>query len=191
VSQGAKPIGPELTITSAEGTTILELAGQPAIDKLQEVVDALSPADRALAMQGLMIGLVIEENRAEHGIGDFLVRGLVGVDQEQGGLLIGDLPRVGQLVRFHVRDEQSADEELRAVLGLASQPVAGVLLFSCNGRGSAMFSAPDHDARLVFDQLDGPPVAGMFCQGEIGPVGGRAFLHAFTATMAVFPAATP
>jgi small ligand-binding sensory domain FIST len=191
VSQGAKPIGPELTVTSAEGNTILELAGQPAIDKLQEVVDQLTPADRALAMQGLMLGLVIEENRAEHGIGDFLIRGLVGVDQEQGGLVIGDLPRVGQLVRFHVRDEQSADAELRAVLGLATQPVAGVLLFSCNGRGSAMFSAPDHDARLVFDALDGPPVAGMFCQGEIGPVGGRAFLHAFTATMAVFSADTP
>jgi len=31
-------------------------------------------------------------------------------------------------------------------------------------------------------------VGGFFCAGEIGPVGGRNFLHGFTATLAVFAA---
>ena len=70
---------------------------------------------------------------------------------------------------------------------LGSRPAAGALLFTCNGRGSHMFSVPDHDASAVVDAL-GAPAGGFFCAGEIGPVGGRNFLHGFTATLAVFPA---
>ena len=45
---------------------------------------------------------------------------------------------------------------------------------------------PDHDAG-VLDQLLGPlPVAGAFCAGEVGPVGGVNFLHGFTASVALF-----
>ena len=50
-----------------------------------------------------------------------------------------------------------------------------------------MFDVPDHDAAALEDSL-GVPTAGFFCAGELGPVGGRNFLHGFTATMAVFPA---
>jgi small ligand-binding sensory domain FIST len=61
------------------------------------------------------------------------------------------------------------------------------LVFSCNGRGHGMFGTRDHDASLVQDELGGAPAAGFFAAGEIGPVGGRSFLHGFTATLAVFP----
>jgi small ligand-binding sensory domain FIST len=186
VSQGARPIGPELVVTAADGSAILELAGRPALDKLREVLEDLPPAETALARDGLMVGRVIDENRAEHGVGDFLVRGLVGVDESRSALLVADHPRVGQLVRLHVRDARSADAELSLVLDRAEQPAAGALLFSCNGRGRRLFAVPDHDASAVSRSLAGAPVAGMFCQGEIGPVGGRTFLHGFTATMVVF-----
>jgi small ligand-binding sensory domain FIST len=185
VSQGARPIGPELVVTAAERNAVLELAGRPAVEKLAEVVGDLASEERELALRGLMVGLVIDENQAEHGVGDFLVRGLTGLDEDRGAVLIGDLPRVGQMLRFHVRDARSADEELDHVLQRPG-PAAGALLFSCNARGRRMFSVPDHDARLLDRRLDGAPVAGMFCQGEIGPVGGRPFVHGFTATMAVF-----
>ena len=69
---------------------------------------------------------------------------------------------------------------------LGAEGAAGALLFSCNGRGSHMFDVPDHDAAALEDAL-GAPAAGFFCAGEIGPVGGRNFLHGFTATIAVFP----
>jgi small ligand-binding sensory domain FIST len=92
---------------------------------------------------------------------------------------------------MQVRDEATADEDLRAALRLqsaatGSEGAAGALVFTCNGRGSHMFSLPDHDASAVGDAL-GAPAAGFFCAGEIGPVGGRNFLHGFTATIAVFP----
>jgi small ligand-binding sensory domain FIST len=192
VSQGAGPVGPEMTITRAEANVIGELAGKPAMERLGEVIAALPENERELASSGVLIGLVIDENRPEYDRGDFLVRPIIGADRESGAIAIGEQVRVGQTVRLQVRDAASADEDLRAALraqaqALGSDGAAGALLFTCNGRGSHMFEMPDHDAAALEDSL-GAPTAGFFCAGEIGPVGGHNFLHGFTATMAVFPA---
>ena len=189
VSQGATPVGPEMTITAAEGNVIHELASAPAIERLREAIGALEPDEQALAGGGLMLGLVIDENQPEYERGDFLVRPVIGADPESGSIAIGERVRVGQTVRMHVRDGASADEDLREALKPRAEAlgeVAGSLLFTCNGRGAHMFDVPDHDATTVADVL-GAPVGGFFCAGEIGPVGGRNFLHGFTATMAIFP----
>jgi small ligand-binding sensory domain FIST len=192
VSQGAGPVGPEMTITSAEANVIGQLAGKPAMERLGEVISALPDHERELAAAGVLVGLVIDENRPEYERGDFLVRPIIGADRESGAIAIGEPVRVGQTVRLQVRDAASADEDLREALRAQSQVLgshgaAGALLFTCNGRGSHMFEVPDHDAAAIEDSL-GVPTAGFFCAGEIGPVGGRNFLHGFTATMAVFPA---
>jgi small ligand-binding sensory domain FIST len=192
VSQGAGPVGPEMTITSAEANVIGQLAGKPAMERLGEVIAALPENERELASAGVLIGLVIDENRPEYDRGDFLVRPIIGADRESGAIAIGEQVRVGQTVRLQVRDAASADEDLRSALraqvqALGSDGAAGTLLFTCNGRGSHMFDVPDHDAAAVADSL-GAPTAGFFCAGELGPIGGRNFLHGFTATMAVFPA---
>ena len=42
------------------------------------------------------------------------------------------------------------------------------------------------DASVVSELTGSPALAGMFCAGELGPVGGRTFLHGFTASMALF-----
>lgn len=192
VSQGATPVGPEMTITAADGNVISQLASAPAIERLREAIEALSPREQSLAAGGLMLGLVIDENQPDYERGDFLVRPVIGADPDAGAIAIGERVRVGQTVRMHVRDGRSADEDLRAALrlqaaALGDSPAAGALLFTCNGRGAHMFSVPDHDATAIDDAL-GAPVGGFFCAGEIGPVGGRNFLHGFTATMALFPA---
>jgi small ligand-binding sensory domain FIST len=192
VSQGAAPVGPEMTITAAETNVIGELASKPAMERLGEVIAALPEPERELAANGVLLGIVIDENRPEHLRGDFLVRPIAGADRETGAIALGERVRVGQTVRLHVRDSASADEDLRAALrdqahALGSEGAAGALLFTCNGRGSHMFDVPDHDAAAIEDAL-AAPAAGFFCAGEIGPVGGRNFLHGFTATMAVFPA---
>jgi small ligand-binding sensory domain FIST len=192
VSQGAGPVGPEMTITQAEENVIGQLAGKPAMERLGEVISSLPERERELAASGVLIGMVIDENRPEYERGDFLVRPIIGADRETGAIAIGEAVRVGQTVRLQVRDATSADEDLRQTLraqahALGSEGAAGALLFTCNGRGSHMFEVPDHDAAAIEDSL-GAPAAGFFCAGEIGPVGGRNFLHGFTATMAVFPA---
>ena len=191
VSQGAAPVGPEMTVTGAEGNVVSELASKPALDRLREVIEDLDHREQALAAEGLLLGIVIDENQPEYERGDFLVRPIIGVDPATGSVAVGSPMRVGQTVRIHVRDASSASDDLRdalstRALALGDAGAAGNLLFSCNGRGSQMFDEPSHDAGLVADVL-GAPTGGFFAAGEIGPVGGRNFLHGFTATMAVFP----
>jgi small ligand-binding sensory domain FIST len=136
------------------------------------------------------MGRVIDEYKSEHGQGDFLIRSVIGVDPDSGALAVGDRVEVGETIRFHLRDAATADEELRALLqeSVAELPgrPAGALLFTCNGRGTRLFPEADHDARLVSRALDGTALAGFFCAGEIGPVGGRNFLHGLTASLAIF-----
>jgi small ligand-binding sensory domain FIST len=191
VSQGATPVGPEMTVTAATGNVIAELASRPALERLQEAIGELAPREQALAAQGLMLGVVIDENQPDYQRGDFLVRPIVGVDPESGALAFADRVRVGQTVRLHVRDSSSATDDLKDALAtqveaLGAAGAAGTLLFTCNGRGAHMFAEPDHDATAL-EEAFRAPAGGFFCAGEIGPVGGRNFLHGFTATMAVFP----
>jgi small ligand-binding sensory domain FIST len=191
VSQGARPVGPEMVVTAAEGNVIHELASQPALDRLKQAIAELEPDERALAAQGLLLGIVMDENKPEYERGDFLIRGLLGVDEDAETVTVGERVRVGQTVRMQVRDGSSADEDLRDALDrerrTPSAPVAGALLFTCNGRGSHMFGRPDHDAAEL-ERAFGAPAAGFFCAGEIGPVGDRNFVHGFTATLALFGA---
>jgi small ligand-binding sensory domain FIST len=189
VSQGCAPIGRDSVITSAEGNVVFELAGEPALQRLRADLGSLTAEQQRLAARGgVLAGLVIDENRSEYRRGDYLMRGLIGADEETGSLAIGEAVRIGQTLRFHIRDGQSADEDLRVGLAKAveGRRAAGALLFTCNGRGTNMFAAPDHDARAVREALGGDSLAGFFCAGEIGPVGGRPFLHGFTATLALF-----
>jgi small ligand-binding sensory domain FIST len=188
VSQGCRPIGREAVITRCEGNLVHELAGEPALERLRGEIAVLSSEERALAARGLLAGLVIDENRPEYDTGDFLMRGLLGADEASGALALGDAVRVGQTLRFFVRDAASADTDLRRALGgpLRGAQAQGALLFTCNGRGTNMFPEPDHDARVVAEMLGTRALAGFFCGGEIGPVGGKAFVHGFTATLAVF-----
>jgi small ligand-binding sensory domain FIST len=189
VSQGCAPFGTDSVVTNAEGNVVFELAGRPALERLRAELGTLTTEQQRLAARGgVLAGLVIDENRAEYGRGDYLMRGLIGADEETGAIAVGEPVRIGQTLRFHVRDARSADEDLRESLARAigGNPAAGALLFTCNGRGQSMFPEPDHDARVLAEALGGDALAGFFCAGEIGPVGGRPFLHGFTATLAVF-----
>ncbi|MBV9664705.1 MAG: FIST C-terminal domain-containing protein [Actinobacteria bacterium] len=184
VSQGCRPIGQPLVVTKAERNIVYELGGQPAYDRLMEIAKAgLTEDEVRMVNEGLFMGLVIDEHQLEFGPGDFLVRNVMGFDPENGAIAVNDIVDVGTTAQFHVRDATTADEELRRLL--AGQEADAALVFTCNGRGKRLFGTPHHDADLVDVALDGAPAAGLFCQGEFGPVGGRNFVHGFTASIAL------
>jgi len=190
VSQGCRPIGRPLVITKAQDNLIVELGGLPALQRLREMYGDLTESDRELVRSSLHVGRAASEYRDTFRRGDFLVRNVLGADPDSGVIAVGDLMRTGQTVQFHVRDAGSADEDMRQLLcgDRPASPPLGALVFTCNGRGSRLFAEPSHDARALQECLGPLPAAGFFAQGEIGPIGGRTFLHGFTASIALFEA---
>lgn len=188
VSQGCRPIGPTMVVTDAQRNLLLGLANVPAFTKLAEIVSDLSPEEQELVANGLQLGIAMDEYADEHGRGDFLIRGVLGVSDRAGAVAVAEQVEVGQTVRFQVRDAEAADAELSELLTgfRAGGDVEGALLFSCNGRGRAMFPNADHDVLAVRKQLGVSGVAGFFAAGEIGPVGRKNHVHGFTASILAF-----
>ncbi|MCU1498730.1 MAG: hypothetical protein JWM47_2683 [Acidimicrobiales bacterium] len=184
VSQACRPVGEPLVVTRSSGTFVEEIAGRPALDRVLETAQAASPEDRALMARGLHVGLVLDETQESFSQGDFLVRDVLGADRTTRAVAIGTEVEIGSTIQFHVRDAHSADLDLRATL--AGEQGRAALVFTCQARGVRLFGEPDHDATIVNDHLGGGATAGMFCAGEIGPVGDKPWLHAFTTTLLLF-----
>lgn len=185
VSQGCRPIGNPYVVTRAERNVVYELGGQPAYERLVDMARQGMPEDDIrLINQGLHLGVVIDEHKPEFGPGDFLVRNVMGADPENGAIAVNEVVELGTTVQYHVRDAGTADVDLRHLL--ENRTADGALVFTCNGRGIRLFGEPDHDARVIDEALDGAPAVGFFAAGEFGPVGGRNFVHGFTASVALF-----
>ena len=194
VSQGCTPIGDTWTITGTEDHFIHEIANRPAYEVLVETFDGLNPEEQEKTKGNIFVGLVVNEYLEDYHRGDFLIRNLLGADPNVGALAVGALPRVGQTMQFQRRDARAASEDFDALLEHSQAeevPVYGGVLCCCNGRGRHLFGAPGHDAGLVQQRLGPLGLAGFFCNGEIGPVGERNFLHGYTASLALFVGDTP
>ena len=185
-SQGCRAYGRPLTVTKSDRNILFEVAGTPAIESMvEQMKGGLSAEDIGrLENNGLHVGRLIDEHLDQPGPGDYLVRTVMGVDRTTGAMAIDDRIPLGSTVRFHLRDAESADLDLRRVLtGLQAD---GALMFTCNGRGTRLFDDAHHDAAVLSRQIGPVPVGGIFAAGEIGPVGGRNFVHSFTASIALF-----
>ena len=190
VSQGCRPIGKPFVITKADRNVIQKLGGRNALAVVHEVLESLDEDDHNLvAENAIFVGRVINEYKDRFGRGDFLIRNIIGVDEDAGYMGIGDPHmRVGQTIQFQVRDGYSAVEDFELLLEAQKLhgSAAGALLFTCNGRGKRMFTKQQVDANLVQAALGGLPLAGFFAMGEIGPVDDQTFIHGHTASLMVF-----
>jgi len=189
VSQGCRPIGKTLLVTKADGNRIATLSGHNALELTRDLLSDLPDSDKELLSNGLFLGVVVNEYQSAFGRGDFLIRPVFGADKETGAIAVGETIRAGQTVQYHVRDARTADEDLRELMKRAAQDEvapAGGLLFSCNGRGIRLFDMPNHDVRGVLEAVPETPLAGCFAQGELGPIGGRSFIHGHTLSVALF-----
>ena len=186
VSQGCRPVGPPIEVTRVEQNLLVELDGQPALERAEQVLRALSEEERARLVSGLYVGRPARGEASARG--DYLIRNLLGADRDRGVIAVGDAIEAGERIRLHVRDAETAREDLELLL--SPQPFDSVasaaLLFACNGRGRGLYGVPDGDITTLQDALGGSvPAAGMFCAGEMGPVGENNFLHGHTASIAI------
>ena len=187
VAQGCRPIGAPLFVTRAQKNVIYELDGEPALAALEKLHASLAAEDRALFRHSLFIGLGMRDGRARYGRGDFLIRNLIGVDPENGALAIGAPLAQGQVVQFQLRDARTSAQDLAEMLGGYDHVTpSGALMFSCVGRGRLLYGKANHDSDVFKDVMGPVPLGGFFCNGEIGPVSRRTFLHGQTSSFALF-----
>ena len=191
VSQGCRPVGERYIVTKTDENAILELKGKSPVEILGELFATLSLRDRALAQHSLFLGVVMDEMKTEFKRGDFLIRNILGADPTSGALIVGDRFAVGQTVQFHLRDAKTSEEDLRTLLeerlpSFKLHPPRGMLLFSCQGRGRELYGKPHHDIRMIRSFTGESAIAGFFCSGEIGPVGGKTYLHGYTSSLGIF-----
>jgi small ligand-binding sensory domain FIST len=191
ISQGCTPIGETWTITKAEGNIIHQIANRSAYEVLQETFANLSEPEQRKARGNLFVGLVVNEYLEEFHRGDFLVRNILAGDPQSGSLAIGAVARQGQTMQFQRRDAAAATEDMTVLLDrlarrMGERSLYGGCLCTCNGRGHRLFGHPNHDAGLVQEKLGPMELGGFFCNGEIGPIGERNFLHGYTASLALF-----
>ena len=191
VAQGCKPIGEPLFVTWAEDNRIYQLEGRKASQVLADLFETLPATDQETARYSLFLGIAMEGGQPAYEHGDFLIRNLIGLDPESGVIAIGESLRNGQVVQFHLRDASTSALDLRTMLtryraSLSGGAPRGALLFSCLGRGKHLYGEAHHDSRLIMAHLGDLPIGGFFCNGEIGPVAGRSYLHGYTSAIALF-----
>ena len=200
VAQGCRPVGPQLKVTKAAGTHLFELDGERALDRVMAVLNAIPEDERILARRTVFVGVAMEAHEKEGGgpyDGGYLVRNIMGGDRETGALHVGHQLREGQTVRLQVRDARTADQELVEMLRRYGEargegaPPAAAFMFQCNGRGTNLFGREGHDAQAFERALGRLPLAGFFCNGEIGPVGEVTYLHGYTSSIGILRAKGP
>ena len=179
VSQGCRPVGHPVVITECDGNALTGLDGRPALDTVRDLLSELPENERELLSGGLLIGRAIDANKKHLGRGDFVVRNVLGVDEDKKAIAIGELPRRGQTIQVHLRDAQASHEDLQLLLDgqEVHDPPLAAFLVTCNGRGQRLFGSIGHDTAIVRQRLDDPPLAGFFAAGEFGPLAGSNFIH--------------
>lgn len=197
VAQGCRPIGPVLEVEQAQRNVVIEVScgstRNSPVAALQSILTDLTPAEREQVKHSLFLGV----GRSDFSLpnadltpvaeapGSFLVRNLIGVDPRNGAVAVGERMRVGQKVQFQLRDADASRDESRQLLAgqsrRRSEPLAA-FLFACLGRGEGLYGEVDGDVSLCREVFGTVPIAGLFCNGEIGPVGGTTHLHGYTAS---------
>lgn len=202
VAQGCRPIGQPYQITQGRHNVILQLGklehmAQPIVNRsplksLRELLKTLDKDDRQLAKHSLFIGIVGDEFKHDLQPGDFLIRHLLGFDPQVGAMAIGNPIRPGQRVQFHLGDDKTSADDLEFLLrtyvtaGELDKKVRGALIFSCLGHEKALYHKPNVDSWLFRHYFPQAPFGGFFCNGEIGPVEKKTFLHGYTSVFALF-----
>jgi small ligand-binding sensory domain FIST len=169
VAQGCRPIGKTMRITDCNGNVLKKIDGERPLDVLENLAPTLSDHDRELMASSLFLGVGMDPLSGARDLerGDFLIRNLIGADHATGVLVVGEQLQIGQAIQFQLRDSQTSALDLEIVLsscvdapGYATP--AGVLLFSCLGRGEHLYGVPDYDSSIFREKAGEIPLGGFF-----------------------------
>lgn len=185
VAQGCQPVGRPREVTRAEGRVIFELDGEPALENFKGTLQLLTQDDIRRSGGTVFVGIAMDPENRYPIRGDFLIRNLIGINEEHDALAVSEEVTEGQLVQFHLRNPNAAAEEIQVILTRLAEktrqhPPAFGLYFNCLGRGKGLYGVANHDIGVIQEKFPGLPVIGFFGNSEFAPIGGRNFAHAYT-----------
>jgi len=185
VAQGCQPVGRPREVTRAEGRVIFELDDEPALENFKGTLQLLTQEDIRRSGGTVFVGIAMDPENRNPIRGDFLIRNLVGINEEHDALAVSEEVTEGQLVQFHLRNPNAAAEEIQVILTRLAEktrqhPPAFGLYFNCLGRGKGLYGVENHDIGVIQEKFPGLPVIGFFGNSEFAPIGRRNFAHAYT-----------
>lgn len=182
LSQGCAPIGPVHRVTEALDNVVMRLDGRPALSVLKDEAGEIIARDLKRAAGYIHVARPVEGSDN----GEYMVRGLLGVDPDHGWMAVGERMTPGDHLFFVRRDPKSAQTDFRRMLDrmverTKGRTIRGGLYISCFSRGSAMFGGASETA-LIHAKLGDFPLVGFSAAGEIS--GDR--LHGYSGVLALF-----
>ncbi len=183
LTQGCSPIGPIRTITGSEENVLFTIDNRPALDVLKEDIGEILARDLKRIGGYIFAALPVPGSDTA----DYLVRNLVGIDQEASAVAIGEAVATGGSIMFCRRDPDTAVEDLKRMLGdlkrrAGGGAIKGGLYFSCVARGPNQFGPDSRELGIIRDTLGEFPLAGLFANGEIS----NDRLYGYTGVLALF-----
>ena len=166
-TQGCTPLDKQHVITKADRNLLIELDDRPALDVLREDIGEVLAKDLYKIAGYIFAGLPIEFSDT----GDYLVRNIVGFDENEKVIAVGDYLYEGSKFMFCRRDGNSAREDMLRMLKtmksrMQSQP-RGAVYYTCLGRGRYQFGENSEELKMIQDGLGDFPLVGFFANGEI------------------------
>ncbi len=166
-TQGCTPLDQQHVITKSDRNLLIELDGHPALDVLRDDVGEVLAKDLNKIAGYIFAGLPIELSDT----GDYLVRNIIGFDEEEKIIAVGDYLYEGGKFMFCRRDGNSARDDMLRMLGTMKSRLHGIprggLYFTCLGRGRYLFGYDSEELKMIQDELGDFPLVGFFANGEI------------------------
>jgi len=183
LTQGCSPIGPKHRITEYQRNIVISIDDRPALDVMKEDIGETLSDDLESINDTVFAGFPIKGSDT----GDYLVRNLMGVDQKNNFVAVGELIADDQEIMFCSRDSNSAREDMDRMLSNIKKRIAdsqprGALYYSCVGRGRSLFGPDSDELKIIQEELGDIPLTGFFCNGEIA----HDQLYGYTGVLTVF-----
>lgn len=190
VMHGCTPVSTLMTVTRTEGACVLELDGEPAVDKLRKFAGTAEGQELALAFS-VLLGRRVGDPIMDFSEEDFINRLIIGVDMERGSVsLFEEDIREGDQVQVMVRNNSLLmDSVQRGVTASLAENEKGAfgMYIDCAGRASVFTGSENEESEQVVKLVDGAfPLMGFYVGREIAPFAGRSRPLDWTGVLVVF-----
>lgn len=182
LSQGCTPIGPVHKVTQSERNLVASLDNEAALDVLKKDIGEVLARDIQRAAGYIFAGITTGSDNPD----DYMIRNIIGADETNQILAIGDFTKPGDQLMFCRRDGNTAQQDMIRMLEdmkqqLTTKPRGGVYI-SCIGRGKHQFGENSEEIGMIKQVLGDFPLVGFYANGEIF----NANLYGFTGVLLLF-----